>query len=103
MTQINLIKTSGKRYFNTALNDWIWIVIFSIAFAWVEERCCCISPNYLLRWRIQFSLAIHWENGKHVIDPLIRIEFGREIATVIILWQWGTLPEEIDFKNSAFL
>jgi hypothetical protein len=28
---------------------------------------------------------IEWEGGVHVVDPLVRIEFGREIATIIML------------------
>ena len=36
-------------------------------------------------------LIINWEAGKRVVDPLVRIEFGREIATIIMLIAVGRL------------
>ena len=49
-----------------------------------------------------FPLAIHCENGNHVIDPLIRIEFGREIATIIILLAVGCLAGRKRFHQFCF-
>lgn len=103
MTPINFsIKTSGKRHFNTALNHWVWIVIFSIAFAWVESAVVVYLRKIYFDGEFSFPLAIHWENGKHVIDPLIRIEFGREIATVIILLAVGYLAGRNRFQKFCF-
>ena len=68
-----------------ALRIWVWAVVFAIAFAWVESAVVVYLRKIFFNGTFRFPLLVKWEDGKHVIDPLIRIEFYREIATVIML------------------
>lgn len=95
-------ETKDRRSSNGALNRWVWIVIFSIAFAWVESAVVVYLRNIYFDGGFSFPLVIHWENGKHVIDPLVRIEFGREIATIIILLAAGNLAGKNRFQKFCF-
>ena len=64
---------------------WIWVVVFSIAFAWVESAVVVYLREIFFNGHFKFPLFVKWVGGRHVIDPLIRIEFGREIATLFML------------------
>jgi len=70
---------------------WLWVVVFAIAFAWVESAVVVYLRKIYFDGGFSFPLVIKWEDGKHVIDPLVRIEFGREIATIIVLAAVGRL------------
>jgi len=63
----------------------IWVAIFAVAFAWVESAVVVYLRKIYFDGIFRFPLVIVWEEGKHVIDPLVKIEFGREIATIIML------------------
>ncbi|UCG67406.1 MAG: hypothetical protein JSW12_10675 [Deltaproteobacteria bacterium] len=68
-----------------ALRRTIWVAIFAVAFAWVESAVVVYLRKIYFDGIFRFPLVIVWEEGKHVIDPLVKIEFGREIATIIML------------------
>jgi hypothetical protein len=85
------IETKFKEYSHTALNNWVWVVIFSIAFAWVESAVVVYLRRIYFDGGFSFPLTINYENGKHIFDPLVRIELGREIATIIILIAVGII------------
>ena len=85
-----------------ALKTWVWVVIFSIAFAWVESAVVVYLREIYFDGGFSFPLVINWENGKRVIDPLVRIEFGREIATIIILITVGWLAGSTKFQKFSF-
>ncbi len=70
---------------------WILVVIFALAFAWVESAVVVYLRKIYFDGVFKFPLLVVWEEGKHIVDPLIRIEFGREIATVVILVAVGWL------------
>jgi hypothetical protein len=74
----------GNR-FESALKIWVWVVVFAIAFAWIESAVVVYLRKIFFGGLFRFPLLIKWEAGKHVVDPLVHIEFGREIATVIML------------------
>ena len=72
-----------------ALRIWIWVAIFACAFAWVESAVVVYLRKIYFNGDFKFPLSIVWEGEKHVIDPLIKIEFGREIATMVMLFAVG--------------
>ncbi|MFC1867323.1 hypothetical protein ACFL0H_04230 [Thermodesulfobacteriota bacterium] len=67
------------------LRRWIWVIIFAIGFAWVESSIVVYLREIYYQGSFDFPIVVKWENGKHVLDYLIRIELGREIATIIML------------------
>jgi len=67
-----------------AFRRWIWVAVFAIAFAWVESAVVVYLREIYFDGVFKFPLVVVWEEGKHIIDPLIRIEFGREIATIVM-------------------
>ncbi|MGA8180577.1 MAG: hypothetical protein WB792_10990 [Desulfobacterales bacterium] len=80
----NFTAGSGKQ-FKSAIRIYACVIVFAIAFAWVESAVVVYLRKIFFGGGFRFPLVVNWENGRHVIDPLVRIEFGREIATVIML------------------
>jgi hypothetical protein len=74
-----------EKKIKSAFKIWIWVVVFSIAFAWVESAVVVYLREIYFDGNFKFPLFVKWVGGKHVIDPLIRIEFGREIAAIFML------------------
>jgi hypothetical protein len=68
---------------------WIWVVCFAIAFAWVESSVVVYLWEIYYGGLFNFPIIIEWDGGKVVTDKLMRIEFGREIATMIMLISVG--------------
>jgi hypothetical protein len=91
-----------KENSQTALNLWLWVIIFSMAFAWVESAVVVYLRTIYFDGGFRFPLAINYENGKHVFNPLVRIELGREIATIIILLAVGILAGKKRFHQFCF-
>ena len=103
MTEKNYgFKAKPKGYFNDVLKNWIWVVIFSIAFAWIESAVVVYLREIYFDGGFSFPLVVQWENGRHVIDPLVRIEFGREIATIIVLAAVGWIAGSNRFQKFSF-
>ncbi len=86
----------------SALNRWVWVAIFAIAFAWVESAVVVYLRELYFDGGFSFPLVIHWEDGHHVIDPLVRIEFVREIATILMLVVAGCLAGNNRFQKFCF-
>lgn len=72
-------------------SPWIMIILFSIAFAWVESAVVVYLREIYFDGAFKFPLVVFWKEGKHIIDPLVWIELGREIATIIMLVAAGCL------------
>jgi len=87
---------------NPVLTCWIWVVIFAIAFAWVESAVVVYLRKIFFEGEFSFPLLVKWEDGKHVVDPLVRIEFGREIATIIMLVAVGWVAGKNRFQKFCF-
>ena len=85
-----------------ALKRWIRVFIFSIAFAWVESAVVVYLREIYFDGGFSFPLVVRWEGGKHVIDPLVRIELGREIATILMLATAGALAGKNRFQKFCF-
>jgi len=95
-------KTASKIISERAFQNWLWVVIFSIAFAWVESAVVVYLRKIYFSGGFSFPLVIKWEGGRHVVDPLIRIEFGREIATIVILIAIGWMAGRNRFQKFCF-
>lgn len=67
------------------LHQWIQVVIFGIAFAWVEAAVVVYLRKIYFDGVFQFPLVVNWVDGRHVLDDLMRIELGRELATLVML------------------
>ena len=80
----------------------IWVAIFAVAFAWVESAVVVYLRKIYFDGVFSFPLVVVWEEGKHVIDPLIKIEFGREIATLIMLLAVGWAAGRNKFQRFCF-
>ena len=91
-----------KSYSESAFKNWVWVVIFYIAFAWVESAVVVYLREIYFHGNFRFPLFVKWEGGKHVIDPLVRIELGREIATIIILMAVGGISGRNAFQKFCF-
>ena len=72
-------------------NPWVMMILFSIAFAWVESAVVVYLREIYFDGAFKFPLVVFWEEGKHILGPLVRIELGREIATIIMLVAAGCL------------
>jgi len=70
---------------NFPLKRWIWLAVFAAAFAWVESAVVIDLREIFFAGDFQFPLVIVREAGVRVVDPLVKIEFGREIATLVML------------------
>ena len=81
--------------FNINLKDahkcWLWVVVFAIAFAWIESAVVVYLREIYFDRGFSFPLIVIWKDGQRIVDPLVRIEFGREIATIIVLAAVGRL------------
>jgi hypothetical protein len=91
-----------KEYSNGVFINWAWVIIFSIAFAWIESAVVVYLREIYFDGEFSFPLTVIWEGGKHVVDPLVRIEFGREIATIIILIAVGWITGRNKFQKFCF-
>ena len=92
----------GNGSAGSALNHWIWIVVFAIAFAWVESAVVVYLREIYFDGGFSFPLVVNWKGGRHVVDPLVRIEFGREIATIIMLIAAGWISGRKRFHKFCF-
>jgi len=78
------------------------VVFFAIAFAWVESAVVVYLREIYFDGVFKFPLFIVWKEGKHIIDPLIRIEFGREIATIVMFVAVGWLTGKNKLQKFCF-
>ena len=81
---------------------WVWVVVFAVAFAWVESAIVVYLREIFFDGGFSFPLVVQWENGKHIIHPLVRIEFVREIATITMLVAVGWIAGMSRFQRFCF-
>jgi len=93
---------SGKKLSNGTWKIWLWVVSFAVAFAWVESAVVVYLREIYFDGAFNFPLSIRWEGGSHVVPPLIRIEFGREIATIFILVAVGWIAGQTGFQRFSY-
>ena len=85
-----------------ALWRWIWVVTFAIGFGWVEGSVVVYLREIYFDGLFYFPIVVNWQNGKHVLDYLMRIELGREIATIIILVAVGCAAGKTAWQKFSF-
>lgn len=85
-----------------AFQNWIWVVVFAVAFAWVESAVVVYLRKIYFPGGFSFPLVVRWEAGRHVVDSLIRIELGREIATLVMLVGIGWIAGRNRFQKFCF-
>jgi len=81
---------------------WLWVVLFAVAFAWVESAVVVYLRKIFFDGSFSFPLIISRVAGKRVVDPLVYIEFGREIATIIMLIAIGRLSGSDRLQRFCF-
>jgi hypothetical protein len=95
-------ETKSKGHVNDVLKIWVWVAFLSIAFAWIESAVVVYLREIYFDGGFSFPLVVKWENGKHIIDPLVRIEFVREIATIVVLMAVGLIAGSNRFQKFCF-
>ena len=86
----------------TGLGTYCWVVVFAVAFAWIESAVVVYLREIYFDGDFSFPLVINWQAGKHVFDPLVRIEMGREIATIILLVSTGWIAGRNRFQKFCY-
>lgn len=97
-----MVNTHFEKQSKSAFGNWAWVVIFAIAFAWVESAVVVYLREIYFDGGFSFPLIVKWENGKHIVDPLVRIEFVREMATITMLVAVGWIAGKNRFQRFCF-
>jgi hypothetical protein len=84
------------------LRRWIWVVAFAIAFAWVEGAIVVYLREIYFGGSFSFPVVTEWREGELVVDKLMRIEFGRELATIIMLVAVGCAAGKTSWQKFCF-
>jgi hypothetical protein len=97
-----MVNTHFEKKFKSAFENWAWVVVFALAFAWVESAVVVYLREIYFDGEFSFPLIVRWEKGKHVVDPLVRIEFVREMATITMLAAVGWMAGRNRFQRFCF-
>jgi hypothetical protein len=81
---------------------WVWVVVFAISFAYVESAVVVYLRKIYFDGSFDFPIATVWENGRHVLEPLILVEMGREAATIVMLAAAGILAGASGLQRFCF-
>ena len=84
------------------LKQWCWVGVFAVAFAWVESAVVVYLRRIYFKDGFKFPLDILWEGEVRIIDFLVKIEFGREIATLIMLLAVGWMAGRNRLQKICF-
>ena len=85
-----------------SFRKWVWVVIFAIAFAWVESAVVVYLREIFFDGKFGFPLIIEWQEGKRITHPFVPIELGREIATIVMLVSVGWVSGKNNFQKFCF-
>jgi hypothetical protein len=81
---------------------WIWVAAFAIAFAWVEGAIVVYLREIYFGGSFSFPVVMEWREGELVVDRLMRIEFVREIATILMLVAVGWAAGSTSWQRFCF-
>jgi hypothetical protein len=81
---------------------WVWVVVFAISFAYVESAVVVYLRKIYFDGSFEFPIATLWENGRHVLEPLILVEMGREAATIVMLAAAGIIAGVSGLQRFCF-
>ena len=102
MADNKTLKSVARLLSVRAFQNWIWVVVFAMAFAWVESAVVVYLRKIYFPGGFSFPLVVKWEGGRHVVDSLVRIELGREIATIVMLVGIGWVAGRNRFQKFCF-
>ncbi len=85
-----------------ARRRWIWVVVFAMAFAYVESAVVVYLRKIYFDGSFDFPIATLWKDGRRVLDPLIPVEMGREAATLVMLAAAGILAGRSGLQRFSF-
>lgn len=91
-----------EKHSRDALWRWIWVVVFAIAFAWVEGAVVVYLREIYYDGVFDFPIRIHWVEGAIVFDHMSYIELGREIATMLMLVAVGCMAGRSHWQKFSF-
>ena len=80
----------------------VWISIFAIAFAWVESAVVVYLRDIFFDGTFLFPIKTVWKAGERILNDLVPIEIGREIATIIMLVASGCLAGKNTIQRFSF-
>ena len=81
---------------------WLWVLIFAVAFAWVESSVVVYLREIYYEGGFNFPIVTDWQHGKLVIDNLMKIELGRELATIVMLAAIGCTAGRNGWQKFSF-
>ncbi len=84
------------------IRKWVWVVVFAAAFAYVESAVVVYLRKIYFDGSFEFPIVTVWENGRHVLDPLIVVELGREVATIVMLAAVGVIAGSSGLQRFCF-
>jgi hypothetical protein len=87
---------------NDILGRWIGVLVFALAFAWVESAVVVYLREIYFNGTFEFPLFIKRVEGERIVDPIVWIEFGREIATIIMLVSIGWMAGRRRLQKFCF-
>jgi hypothetical protein len=96
------MKTPAGNPLRDTFWKWIWVAVFAAAFAFVESAVVVYLREIYFEGAFEFPISTVWENGRHVLDPLILVEMGREAATIVILAAAGILAGASALQRFCF-
>lgn len=96
------LNTKFEKLSRQALWQWIWVVTFSIAFAWVEGSVVIYLREIYFKGSFNFPIVLEWKNGELIVDVLMRVEFVREIATILMLVAVGCAAGKNTLQKFCF-
>ncbi|MBN2418958.1 MAG: hypothetical protein JXL81_06205 [Deltaproteobacteria bacterium] len=80
-----------------------WVIIFAMAFAWVESAVVVYLREIFYEGFDIFPLSINWgEDGRYVGNYLTRIELIREFATLVMLASTGLAAGRTGWQKFCF-
>lgn len=101
-TETGRVPARVEKPLRRAMWNWVWIVIVAVAFAWVESAVVVYLREIYFDGSFYFPIVVEWKDGKYVVDYLLRIEFAREIATIIMLGAVGCIAGKNALQKFCF-
>ena len=87
---------------NETMCRWIWVVIFAIAFAWVESAVVVYLREIFYEGTAIFPLTVNWDGDTYAGNYLTRIELVREFATLVMLVSVGWMAGRTRWQKFCF-
>lgn len=81
---------------------WIWVIIFAVAFAWVESAVVVYLREIFYDGSFNFPIKVNWEGGEYAGNNLTTIEIFREAATIFMLAAIGCISGKNRWQKFSF-